>query len=178
MMIKNSVIFSMILLLLSTTAVSAYDIIRQKPYYRTPDYYYNRVLPNDLSALEKYSMNRTYSGDHPKKRLERLEQLAFGAVQEGGIEPRYRNVEAAILARPKYNNTKRTLANSIANYFAGQPTGYTPQIGNGNNYFMPSIPSGSQYNSRYEQYSNGLFGGGYSLLNSGFGSGSSVRILD
>lgn len=164
----------------SVMSASAYDIIHRKPYYRTQNYYYNRVLPNDLSALEKYSMRHSFSGEKPEKRLERLETLAFGAAQAGNIETRYRNVEAAILSRPRYDGAKNTFISNLNNFINGRPTGYTPPVTQyPNQYFMPSLPVQSGYNNqRYQQFSNGIFGSGYNFLNSGFGNGSSVRILD
>ena len=153
------------------------------PYYRHNNYYQTEVLPRDLSALEKYSMNRVYSRESSLRRLERLEDLAFGSIQSGDIKSRYRNVEAAILSRPQYN-TQRSVLGKLTNYFLGQPTGYTPPLYDnfGNNYLPPYdsyLNNGNIYgNSRINQYSNGIFGGGYSLFNNNLGNRSSVRILD
>ena len=155
------------------------------PYYRHVDYYQSEVLPRDLSALEKYAMNRTYFRENPIKRLERLEDLAFGSIQNGDIESRYKNVEAAILARPKYN-TRRTPLGTLTNFFNGQPTGITPSVYDsfGSNFmpaydrFMHGMPSNDYGNMRINQYSNGIFGNGYNVYRSNTGNGSSIRILD
>lgn len=153
------------------------------PYYRQNSYYQTEVLPRDLSALEKYSMNKVYSRENPIHRLERLENLAFGAIQYGDVKSRYKNVENAILSRPKMSSRKTALG-TLANYFAGQATGITPSIFDGYNNIMPSYNTYSQMNPsgfgnmRINQYSNGIFGGGYSIFNNNHGNGSSVHILE
>ena len=73
---------------------------------------------NNLSLLEEYAFNKTYKRDENLKRLERLEELAFGAVQSGDYDTRYRNVETAILSRPKNNYEKKSLLSSIGDYFS------------------------------------------------------------
>jgi len=154
------------------------------PYYRHVDYYQSEVLPRDLSALEKYSMNKTYFRENPIKRLERLEDLAFGSIQSGDIESRYKNVETAILARPKYNN-KHTVLGTLTNFFNGQPTGITPSVYDsfGTNFmpaydrFMHTMPN-NYGSTRVNQYSNGIFGNGYNIYRSNTGNGGSIRILD
>ncbi len=152
------------------------------PYYRHCDYYEAEVLPRDLSALEKYSMNRVYSRENPLKRLERLEDLAFGSIQSGDIVSRYKNVETAILSRPQHS-VKRTALGTLTNYFRGQATGVTPSIYDSFGNFMPAYDnfmhnsSNGYGNTRINQYSNGIFGGGYSVFNNNVGNGSSVRIL-
>lgn len=152
-----------------------YNFVQNKPYYKSAGYYQTQIMPSDLTALERYSMHRTYRSENPIQRLERLENLAFGAVQEGSPSVRYKNVEEAILARPQ-NNFKRTALSSIANYLTGQPTGYTPPI---NNNFMPSFFDDRTMNMRrMTQYQNGIFGSGYNFINSGYGSGGSVKIFD
>ncbi len=165
----------------STNSVVAQNPYINNPYYRHRNYYQTEVLPRDLSALEKYSMNRVYSRENSLRRLERLENIAFGSIQSGDIRSRYKNVEAAILSKPKYS-TQRTALRKLSNYFLGQTTGYTPSLYDsmGNNYFpLYDNYNGNIYgNSRMNQYSNGIFGGGCSLFNSNLGNGSSVRIFD
>jgi len=140
----------------------------------------------ELNALEKYALNKTFRRENDLRRLERLENLAFGATQNGDINTRYRNVENAILTRPKYG-TKQSLWNNITNYFAGQTTGFTPNLIPYPSYnnlggftarpyaFMPN-PGYS--NNNIEQYSNGIFGGGWGYSGNDYGTNSSVRILD
>lgn len=175
-----------LLLTLNCVYASERHIIRQNPYvnnpyYRHSGYYQAEVLPRDLNALERYSMNKVYYRESPIKRLERLENLAFGAIQEGDIYSRYKNVESAILSRPQ-NQYKRNLWSNVANYFAGQATGITPSVfqqrSNFDDVFFNNYPSNGYGNQRFNQYSNGIFGGGYSMLNNSIGNGSSIRILD
>lgn len=138
----------------------------------------------DLSRLEQYALNRTYRSQNDLQRLERLENLAFGATQYGDLDSRYRNVETAILSRPTEQNIKRSIIGNLANYFGGQLTGLTPSISSDS--FTNINPLGgysnnypSYSNTNFEQYSNGLFGGhGWGMNGQNFGNGTSVRILD
>ena len=135
----------------------------------------NRSVFSDINDLERYAMNKSFAKDSDLKRVERLESLAFGAIQEGDIYTRYDNVREAILTRPK-QNYKTSVLKSISDYFSGQLTGFTPQI---NNSYVPnfySAPSDFSQSS-YTQYSS-PWGGGYKTKNYGFGSGSGVHILD
>ena len=150
------------------------------------DYYppYQPLSRNNLSALEKYALRKTYGNESELHRLERLENLAFGAIQSGNPLIRYRNVENAILSRPQYG-TKQSMLSNIANYFAGQSTGFTPSITSYPHYTNCGGFSSNPYmhtpqynNSAFEQYSNGIFGGGWGISGHDFGTGSSVRILD
>ena len=141
-------------------------------------YYQPQISNTDLSALEKYLTNRTYNRESQIRRIERLENLAFGAIQYGDLETRFKNVEHAILSRPS-NKVKRSTIGNIANYFWGQSTGYTPPIINNstNSYSQIYYPSKEYSSSRYDTFSNGLFGNSYRLYNQSFGNGSSIRIL-
>ena len=167
--------------------MSLFSSVFSHPHYRHQRNQYNHFLSkNDLNALEQYAMNKSYYRDNDIQRLERLENLAFGATQIGDIHTRYRNVENAILSRPKYN-TKQSLINNLANYFSGQATGFTPSFNTSQNYSNLGGFSNNPYmftptpgydNTRFEQYSNGIFGGGWGVSGQNFGTGSSVRILD
>lgn len=160
---------------------------RLQPPHCPQCHYYNPYLSKeDLNALEKYALNRTYRRESDLSRLERLENLAFGASQSGDIYSRYKNVENAILSRPKYG-TKQSVLSNIANYFAGQATGFTPNLiqyptynnfgGFSSNPYL--LNPGSNYgNTNYEQYSNGIFGGGWGISGQNYGTGSSIKILD
>ena len=181
-------VFCCLILSINSVFAETVRVIQQNPYvnnpyYRHRNYYQSEVLPRDLSALERYSMNKVYTRETPLQRLERLEDLAFGSVQSGDIAPRYHNVESAILSRPK-PSFKRTALGTLTNYFRGQSTGVTPSIYDSFYNFMPAYDnfihnSSNNYgNTRINQYSNGIFGGGYSLLNNNVGNGSTVRILD
>ena len=172
---------TIVLLLSINTAFSAI----YTPNYHYPNrpfnqyrYYQPLISNTDLSALEKYLTNRTFNRESQIRRIERLENLAFGATQYGDIETRFKNVEQAILSRPS-NNVKRSTIGNIANYFLGQSTGYTPPVINNStdSYSQIYYPSQEYTNSRYDTFSNGLFGNGYKLYNQSFGNGSSIRIL-
>ena len=153
-----------------------------------PRCHYNNpyLSQNDLYALEKYALNKTYRRESDLQRLERLENLAFGAIQNGDIYNRYKNVENAILSRPKYG-TKTSLLNNLANYFSGQTTGFTPSLipypgynslgGFSSNPYGLG-PSTGFSNNNIEHYSNGIFGGGWGMSGHDHGVGSSIRILD
>ena len=106
---------------------------RQRQYYNhCPQCHHNNyfrppIKINNIKKLEKYAMNRTFSNEDDITRLERLEELAFGAIQNGDISTRYNNVENAILARPPYK-TKTSVLGTIGSFLAGQATGITPNI--------------------------------------------------
>lgn len=144
--------------------------------------YYSR---NNINSLERYVFDKTYRRQSDLERLERLENLAFGAIQNGDINDRFRRVETAILSRPK-SNIKRSVLGNIANYFVGTATGITPSVfsDNGSNYnmlggFSDFYPYPNYSNHTMEQYSNGMFGGrGWGFSGNDFGTGSSIRILD
>ncbi len=154
------------------------------PYYAPQAYYGGDYIPSrsygrkqsvfsDINDLERYALNRNFTRDSDRIRLERLETLAFGAVQEGDIYTRYDNVRDAILSRPKQNN-KTTILRNISDYFSGQLTGFTPSVTTNQNYY--------QYPSSYGQSSSSEYitpwGKGYRTNNFGLNSGSGVRILD
>lgn len=154
--------------------------------YYTPPRYYNPVnLPaRNLNALERYALNKSYARENDIQRLERLENLAFGAVQNGDLNYRFNQVENAILARPNYNNYRSSVLNSLGNYFAGKATGVTPSIitqdltpSYNNAFYTGASPQYTTQNIM--QYSTSPFGtNGYRILNQSNGSGGSVRILD
>ena len=160
---------------------------RYRPRHCPSCNHYNPYLrKEDLNALEKYALNKTYRRDNDLQRLERLENLAFGATQYGDINSRYKNVENAILSRPKFG-TKNSFLNNVANYFAGQTTGFTPSLiqypsynnlGGFSSFTNSYYPGGNYGNTNNEQYSNGIFGGGWGISGQNYGTGSSIRILD
>lgn len=153
------------------------------PYYAPQVYYGGDYIPtggyqrrgsvfSDINDLERYALNRNFTRDSDRIRLERLETLAFGAVQEGDIYTRYDNVRNAILSRPK-PNYKTTLLRSISDYFNGQLTGYTPSLSQ-QNYYPYSSDFGQSSSAEYIT----PWGRGYRTNNYGIGSGSGVHILD
>ena len=139
----------------------------------------------DLSALERYALKKNYLRENNLARLERLEDLAFGATQTGDFNTRYKNVEAAILSQPQ-NSYKKSILGNLANYFAGQATGFTPNIDSfspnytnfGGYSFNPYTVTPGLSNHNIEHYS-GMFGTkGFRQMGSDYGSGSTIRILD
>ncbi len=175
--------------------IASHENARQKFHF--PDHcrncHYNQgdyLSHGNLNALEKYALNKTFRKESDLARLERLENLAFGATQIGDIASRYANVEQAILSRPKYK-TKNSLLGNLANYFAGSPTGYTPSLNNFYNSTMglPAgigftnfggdyLPAPGYINQNFEHYSNGPFSQGWGMSSQNYSSGSSIRILD
>lgn len=164
--------------------VFAERIVTQAPlnnFYYSPQAYYggnyaprryakNRSVFYDINDLERYAMNRNFTKDSDLVRLERLETLAFGAVQEGDIYARYDDVRNAILSRPK-PNYKTSFLRSLSDYFNGQLTGFTPNVTNTGSY-----PSGYEKNS-YSEYGS-PFGRGYKTNYYGYDNGAGIHILD
>lgn len=162
---------------------------RHCPHCHHQNYYHQPIKINNLKRLEKHVWGKSYSSDDDITRLERLENLAFGAIQEGDLSSRYSNIESAILSRPAYK-TKASILGTIGNYLAGQATGFTPNITTqelngydnfapfGGDYFVSPPHSLSGYsNNMVEKYSNGLFGGGWGSFNNNVSSGSGITIL-
>ena len=154
------------------------------PNYRSRNMFlparHNASIFPDISDLEKYSMNRSFSGENDIQRLQRLEMQAFGAIQQGDIQSRYENVRGAILARPK-DNYKTSLLRGIGNYFAGQMTGYTPSLGSSspfNNSGFSYYPYPTTYDNTAGVEFSSPFHSGYRVNNYSTGSSSGVRILD
>ena len=156
-----------------------YNTYPKRRFFNNRNYFSSSSF-NDLSALEKYTLDKTYSRDSDLERLERLEMQAFGALQPGDINTRYDNVRTAILSRPK-QNYKTSWIRNIGNFFNGQMTGFTPTIDN-DPFFSGSSFANTPYpttygNSNITQFS-GPFGSGYRINNYGTGSGCGVKILD
>ena len=184
-MYRFSILF--LALIVSIPVFATKTAVTQFPYntrYYSPQAYYGGdYIPNrrfiqrrpnspfyDINDLERYAFNRNFTRESNRSRLERLETLAFGTIQEGDITTRYDNVRNAILARPK-QNYKTSLLKNISDYFNGQITGFTPSLNQSNYYSQPyGINSSTGYSSPW--------GNGYSFNNYGINSGSSVQILD
>lgn len=155
-------------------------------YYRS---FYHPIPKSALKKLEKHVWGKHFSNESEAERLERLEEMAFGAVQSGDLNRRYQNVESVLLSRPKYK-TRDNIISTLGNMVFGQPTGFTPNITTqelngydqfapfGGDYFAPGYRSLSSYgNNMVEQYSNGLFGGGWGNFHNSTGTGSGITIL-
>ena len=176
-------------------------VVTQESYY--PPYYdtytqnrffnkkYNNSYFSDISALEKYALNKTYKRDSDLQRLQRLEMTTFGSIQSGDLDSRYDRVSNAILSRPK-QNYKTSLLRNLGNYLSGQMTGYTPSLlDNRNSYYgsnytpnyYPNTFSQNSYPSSYDngkivEYGSGPFNTGYRINNFQTGSSSGITILD
>ena len=186
-----------VLLILSAVTIPVFaerTVVTRAPYYNhynhcyTPQAYYggdyfppsrfqrkNSSAFSDINNLEKYAFNKNFTRDSDIKRVERLETLAFGAIQEGDIFTRYDNVRGAILSRPK-QNYKTSLLRNISDYFSGQLTGFTPQLNNSSANDIYSFPSGYD-SSSYTEFAT-PYGRGYRMNNQQYGTGSRVQILD
>ena len=151
---------------------------------------FNRpISKSGLKKLEKHVWGKHFSNESNLNRLEKLEEIAFGAVQSGDINQRFQNIESVILSRPEYK-TKNTIMNTLGSILVGQSTGFTPNITTqelngydkfapfGGEYFTPGYRGLSSYgNNMIEHYSNGLFGGGWGSFHNSTGSGSGIQIL-
>lgn len=169
------------------TVISTYEGSRRQnrlhPKHCPQCHFNNPYLSSeDLNALEKYALNKTYQRENDLKRLERLENLAFGSTQSGDIYSRYHNVEEAILSRPQHG-TKQSFLNNLANYFIGETTGFTPSLmpysnlGGFTSNPYAFTPNPGYQNNNFEQYSNGIFSGGWGHMGQDYGTRSSVRML-
>ena len=180
----RTITISFLLLILSLPVFAARTVVTQTPYYNPyhgaywggdyiPQYsrQRNNSIFSDINALEKYAMNRNFTRDSDRTRLERLETIAYGAVQQGDIITRYNNVREAILTRPK-QNYKTSLLKSIGNYFNGQLTGFTPDITDSGLDLLPygQSSSGSRYSSPWSRSEI--------INNYDSKSGTGIKILD
>ena len=75
------------------------------PQCHSHNYYHQPIKINNLKRLEKHVFDRTFNNEDDITRLERLENLAFGAIQDGDLSTRYHNIESAIYSRPKYKTS-------------------------------------------------------------------------
>lgn len=136
---------------------------------------YPNISKNELSKIESRVLNQTYLQNSPERRIERLEEQMFGAVQSGNINSRY---EALQLAAKAYNRNNqyssnnpsqigqggwKTLASNVGNsiignallgnsmmggsLMGGSMTGFTPPINPYNSY-------NNGYNNSYNRYNN------------------------
>lgn len=147
--------------------------------YYNPRNHYSRISGSrfaDINDLERYATGRNFFRENDITRIERMEMLAFGAIQEGDINSRYSNVRNAILSRPK-QNYKTSLLRSIGDYFTGKMTGFTPSLDSFDNSTVFPFSDNDFGKSTVNEYSS-PWGSGYRVNNYGSGSSSTVRILD
>lgn len=161
---------------------------------------YPNISSNELSRMENKIFSQSFISNNPERRIERLEQQIFGAVQSGDLVSRY---EAVKMAAKSYNANRNNLyspnnvtqggwkgiAANLGNaMLGGSMTGFTPPIN-------PYYAYGGGYNNSYNTYSNpltngrsgiyrgygvnrGLGGYSYGESFSDFGTGTGVTILD
>ena len=185
-LILSSLFILITQIIFTENAFASRTVTTSRPYYRPYNTYYGYNNPyydrrhyypenfTDMNALEEYAFSKTYPRENFINRLQRLENQAFGAIQEGDVYNRYENVRAAILSRPK-QNYKTSVLRSIGDYFSGQMTGFTPSIQNSNSSFS-YFPS--SYGNTFESGYTNPWGSRYHVNNYGTGSYSGVRILD
>ncbi len=156
---------------------------------------YPNISQNNLSKMEIKVFKQVFSQNNPQRRIERLEQQIFGAIQSGDLNSRYEALKIALNTYNKkiYSNNVLTsdginqkgwrgiVSNLGSSMLGGTMTGFTPPInpyyGNYNAY---TNPYGNGQGGIYRSYgeTNGL--GGYRFYNNhqNFGTGTGVTILD
>lgn len=163
---------------------------------------YPNISKSVLSGLEAKVFHQNYPQNGPERRIERLEQQVFGAVQSGDLNTRYENLRTAVA---NYNANKtayyptaiaptglRGILGNIGNsMMGGSMTGFTPPIDPYNN-FSAGYNNYNNYgynqpsNSYLNPYTTGGYGGyrgyrtnhGYSDAFQDFNTGTGVTILD
>jgi len=182
------------------TSINSLNNRRYRPISTRNKYYHEPRIGN-MDALERYAFKKKYPRESNLSRLERLENLAFGATQTGDYATRFKNVEAAILSQPQPQ--KKSFLSNLSDYFSGQATGFTPSITDtmmnriitpsyvtpgSVPYFSPTMNSmmpmgGSSFSTPgyttqgFQQYSS-PWGKGYRTFGHDYGTGSSIRMLD
>lgn len=161
---------------------------------------YPNISRNALTKIEAKVLNQSFPQNSTERRIERLEQKIFGAVQSGDIDSRY---EALLTAAKNYNANpvnpyyptpvatngwKGILGNLGNSLMGGSMTGFTPPIdpynnfGNntGTNPYAGLGGLGGGGSGIYRDYgtNNGLGGYSHHSSYSGYGSGTGVTILD
>lgn len=163
---------------------------------------YPNVSANIITRLENKVFNQTYPQNNIERRIERLEQTVFGAVQSGDMDTRY---EALVAAVKNYNTTSmdngylpnigqpkglRGIANAILSntLLGGQMTGFTPPIdpysGNySSSYNNPYNPYSSPYMNTFPNNGYGSYQGyrtNHRMYDGfhNFGTGAGVHILN
>lgn len=161
---------------------------------------YPNISQNELSRLESRIFSQNFAQDNPQRRIERLEQQLFGAIQSGSLISRY---EAIKMAAKSYNRNnlynsggimqggwKGLAANLGSSMLGGTMTGFTPPINPYSNYNYGANGLNNYYNTYANPYSgnSGIYRGmrtnrglgGYSYHDcfNDFGTGTGVSILD
>lgn len=161
---------------------------------------YPNISRNTLSKLESKVFSQTFPQNATERRVERLEEQVFGAVQSGDMIARYKNLIAATKSFNADNVINSyfpvpargpKLRNFLGNFgnMGGSMTGCTPPIDTysdygGNNTAAFNSPfagfgmgGGSGIYRGYGN-NNGPFGYSYGESFNNYGSGAGVHILD
>lgn len=168
---------------------------------------YPNISRNTLSKLESKVFSQTFPQNGTERRVERLEEQVFGAVQSGDMVARYKNLIAATKnfnadnvissyfptpARgPKLRNVLGNFGNTM---MGGNMTGCTPPIDTYSGYGGNNTAAfnNSSFNSPFAGFgpgsgsgiyrgygsNNGPFGYSYGESFNNYGSGAGVHILD
>lgn len=159
---------------------------------------YPNISRNTLSKIESKVFSQTFPQNNTERRIERLEEQVFGAVQSGDMTARYKNLISAskgfnadnvinnYFPAPARGPKLRNFLGNLGN-LGGNMTGCTPPIDPYSDYgcnnqanspfaaFGPGSGSGI-----YRGYgnNNGPFGYSYGESFNNYGSGAGVHILD
>lgn len=140
----------------------------------------NNIYNNDLSHVERYLFNRTFTKENNISRINRIENELFNKTYGSmSFSNRMNNVLANYqnqYNRGYYNanntgyyTTNSTLKNRIINNLVGQPTGYTPPL---------RYPYMNGFNRSYNGSYYGTNGWGYHNSYRPTYGGMGVHILD
>lgn len=142
---------------------------------------YPNISRNTLSKIESRIFSQSFPQNSTDRRVERLEQQIFGAVQSGDMNSRYKNL---IVASKKFNadnvinsyypvpasgpKLRNVLGNFGNTMMGGNMTGCTPPIDPNSAYSYNDTPA---YNNNYA-YNNGSdFNSPFASFAPGSGSG-------
>lgn len=140
---------------------------------------YPNISKNDLSRIESRILRQSYPQNSAVRRIERLEEQMFGAIQSGDVEARY---EALKLASKNFANTQSAYnpplrsgwkgakgdwkANALNAIWGGSMTGFTPPI---NPFYGNNLNNMAGLNNDYTGYNNNSYNR-YNQYPSGYGS--------
>lgn len=163
---------------------------------------YPNISKGALSGMEAKIFHQNYPQNGPERRIERLEQQVFGAVQSGDLNTRYENLKIAInnynVGKTAYYPTAvapsgiRGILGNIGNaMMGGSMTGFTPSIDpfdnnfsagynnyNNNGYNILGSPSNPYNMGGHGAYRGYRSNHGYSDAYQDFNTGTGVTILD
>ncbi len=168
---------------------------------------YPNISRNNLSKLESKVFSQTFPQNATERRVERLEEQIFGAVQSGDMVARYKNLIAATKSFNADNvissyfptpvngsKLKNAFGGFRSTMMGGNMTGCTPPIDQYSDYGSNNTAAynNSSFNSPFSSFgpgsgsgiyrgygnNNGPFGYSYGESFNNYGSGAGVHILD